>query len=180
MKKEQQTYIIVGVAVAMFLFVYFKVFLMPINKSINEKTQKIQELTANIETANREAAALDELKAKNEQLKLEVEDLQKQLPKSKEIPNLLRLVTKDAQRFGVKVLTLTPLPMSPQQEYDELRYTMSVNSSFHSLGHFFATIGQEERLLAVRDLSLTASPGINKSVTVSGTFLLIAYMAKNR
>jgi type IV pilus assembly protein PilO len=180
MKKDQQTYIIIGVGVAIFLFAYFKFFLMPINKKISESTKKIEELTASIESANKEAAALEELKAKNELLKLEVEELQKQLPKSKEIPGLLRTVTKDAQRFGVKVVTLAPLPVSSQSEYDELRYSMNVQSNYHSLGNFFATIGQEERLLSVRDLVLAVSQGSDKSITVAASYMLVAYMAKNK
>jgi type IV pilus assembly protein PilO len=129
-------------------------------------------------TAKKLAAEIDFLREKSRLLELEVSDLQKRLPKSKDIPDLLRRITRNAQRFGVKIRNFQPRPAVAQTEYDELPFDLSMTSNFHSLGNFFAEIGQEERLLAVRNLSLSVQKGTDKSITVGGTFKVIAYMAK--
>jgi len=180
MKKEQQTYIAIGIGVLFFLFIYFKFFLVPINNSISDKRNKIETLENDISIAKKESAGLEELKVRSVLLQQEVADLQKKLPKSKEIPGFLRIVTRNAQRFGVKLQNISQPTMVVQQEYNELKYNFSFTSSFHSLGNFFAEIGQEERLLSIRDLTLSAQAGTDKSVTVSGTFSLIAFMAKSQ
>jgi Tfp pilus assembly protein PilO len=180
MKKEQQTYIAIGIGVLFFLFIYFKFFLVPINNSISDKRNKIETLENDISIAKKESAGLEELKVRSVLLQQEVADLQKKLPKSKEIPGFLRIVTRNAQRFGVKLQNISQPTMAVQQEYNELKYNFSFTSSFHSLGNFFAEIGQEERLLSIRDLTLSAQAGTDKSVTVSGTFSLIAFMAKSQ
>ena len=180
MKKEQQTYIAIGIGVLFFLFIYFKFFLVPINNSISDKRNKIETLENDISIAKKESAGLEELKVRSVLLQQEVADLQKKLPKSKEIPGFLRIVTRNAQRFGVKLQNISQPTMVVQQEYNELKYNFSFTSSFHSLGNFFAEIGQEERLLSIRDLTLSAQAGTDKSITVSGTFSLIAFMAKSQ
>jgi len=180
MKKEQQTYIAIGIGVLFFLFIYFKFFLVPINNSISDKRNKIETLENDISIAKKESAGLEELKVRSVLLQQEVADLQKKLPKSKEIPGFLRIVTRNAQRFGVKLQNISQPTMAVQQEYNELKYNFSFTSSFHSLGNFFAEIGQEERLLSIRDLTLSAQAGTDKSITVSGTFSLIAFMAKSQ
>ena len=180
MKKEQQTYIAIGIGVLFFLFIYFKFFLVPINNSISDKRNKIETLENDISIAKKESAGLEELKVRSVLLQQEVADLQKKLPKSKEIPGFLRIVTRNAQRFGGKLQNISQPTMVVQQEYNELKYNFSFTSSFHSLGNFFAEIGQEERLLSIRDLTLSAQAGTDKSITVSGTFSLIAFMAKSQ
>jgi Tfp pilus assembly protein PilO len=179
MKKEQQKYIFIGVGFVIFLFIYFNFLLRPINKGITEKRKKIEELSVNLNEAKKEAAQLEVLKFKLSMLETQFKNLQARLPKGKNTPDLLRTINKDAQRWGIKILSLQPRPMMPMQaaDYDELTFSISYTGSFHSLGNFIADIGQEKRLFAVRELQMTQVSG-DKMTTVSGTFVLIAYKAK--
>lgn len=176
MKKEQQIYVVIGLGLVLFVFIYFNFLLGPINKSIVTKKKKIDELNQTIASAKKLASEIDFLREKSKLLELEVDDLQKKLPRSKDIPDLLRRITRNAQKFGLKISNLTPQSIVNQSEYAELPFSVNMTSSFHYLGNFFAEIGQEERLLAVRDLNLNAQKA--ESISVNGSFTIVAYMAK--
>jgi type IV pilus assembly protein PilO len=180
MKKEYQIYAAVVLGFILFIFVYFTLLLSPINKSIADKKKKINELETTLATAKKLASELDYLREKSKLLEMEVSDLQKRLPKNKDIPDLLRRITRNAQKFDVGINNLQPQQVVSKAEYDELPFMMTVTSNFHSLGSFFAEIGQEERLLSVSDLTLNSASGAGETrdTTVTGSFVMIAYMAK--
>jgi len=178
MKKQHQTYIAIGVGCLFIFFIYFKFLLGPVNKNISEKRKRINELITSINSAKRESANLENFRIKLQLLEIEFKELQNKLPKNKEIPDLLRIITKDAQMYDVKILNIQPQGITDSTEYKELRYSLNVKSNLHSLCHFFAKIGQEDRLLSTQNLSLNSEQSADKSITCNGSFILIAYLAK--
>ncbi|MBU0951574.1 MAG: type 4a pilus biogenesis protein PilO [Elusimicrobia bacterium] len=180
MKKEQQIYISIGIGVVAFIFLYFNFLLNPVNRDISEKRRKIKETLEQVEQAKRESLQLEEFKVKSQILETEVKELQERLPKSKDIPDLIRRIAKDSEKFGIKISNFQPRPTmtGASSEYDEIPFGITYTASYHSLANFFAEIGQEKRLLATRDLSMNAQAGTDKKTTIGGTFTLIAYMAK--
>ena len=179
MKKEQQKYIIIGVGFLVFLFVYFTVLVGPVNSRISEKRKKIHELTQTIEQVQKEAAQMDVFKAKLALLELEVKDLEERLPKNRDIPDLIRKISINAERFGIKLqnLSLQPIVTTTSPEYDEIPITVQYQGSFHTLGHFISDIGQEKRLMSVKNVMM-AQAGTLPTQNLSGNFTLIAYMIK--
>lgn len=178
MKKEQQVYIAIGLGAVAFVFFYYVLLLSPINRNISEKLKKIAEVNQTLISSKKEAAALDELRAKSQQLQLEVTELQKRLPKTEDVPVLLRVLTRDAQKFGIKISNFQPHPIVPKQDYNEISYSLNITANFHSLGNFLAELGQEERLFSARDLIINSAGGGDKSLTITGTFVLVSYIGK--
>jgi len=178
MKKEQQIYVAIGLGFVFFIFVYFVFLLGSINKSISLKIKKIEEKKNLLVSIKKEAAAIDELRMKSEVLQKEVTDLQTRLPKSKDIPGLLRTLTENAQRFGIKISNIQPGQLVSQKEYDELIYTLTIASNFHNLGHFLAEMGQEKRIFSFRNLKLNVQSGTDKNITVNGTVDMVTYIGR--
>ncbi|MBU2567925.1 MAG: type 4a pilus biogenesis protein PilO [Elusimicrobia bacterium] len=179
MKKEQQKYIIIGIGFVVFLFIYFKFLVGPVNSGISEKRKKIRELTQTIEQVKIEAAQMEVFKTKLAMLDSEVKDLQDRLPKNKDIPDLIRKISRNAERFGIKIqnLALRSIVTTASPEYDEIPITVQYQASFHTLGHFISDIGQEKRLMSVKDVAMAQS-GTLPTQNLSGTFTLTAYMIK--
>lgn len=180
MKKEQQIYILIGVGVVIFVFFYFNFLLGPVNRSIKNKKERIKELTNTLAEAKKEIGQLEQLKIKNAILEYELQELQTLLPKEKDFPDLLRKINTVAQHHGIKIITLQPRPIitTTSQEYNEIPFGLQITGTFHNIGNFLAEIGQEKRLFAIKDLQLNQQLSSDKSITVSGNFTLIAYMAK--
>jgi len=156
--------------------------LNPINKDISEKKKKIKETMEQIEQAKRESLLLEEFKVKSQILEVEVKELQEKLPKSKDIPDLIRRLSKNYDKFGIRISNFSPTPVNTtaSTEYDEVPYNLNYTANYHSLAHFFTDIGQEKRILAVRDLTINAQAGSDKKTTIGGSFYLIAYMSKGK
>jgi len=177
-KKEQQVYIAIGFGVILGIFIYLKFLLGPVNKNITQTKDKIQQSGQTLAEAKREADNLEILQAQMKVLELEVTDLQQSLPKGKEIPDLLRRVTKIAQRFGVKINNYQLLAIKPGQDYDEFPVTLQISGNFHSIGNFLAELGQEERIFSASNLILTSQSLPKEGITVTGGITIIAYVAK--
>lgn len=180
MKKEQQIYISIGIGIVLFVFLYFNFLLNPVNNDIEEKKKKIAETIGQVEEAKRESLQLEEFKVKSQVLEMDVKELQEKLPRTKDIPDLIRRISRDSDRFGIKIANFQPNPTNTgaSSEYDEVPFNITYSANYHSLANFFAVIGQEKRILAVRDLTMNAAPGADKKTTLGGNFFLIAYMAK--
>ncbi|OGS22615.1 MAG: hypothetical protein A2252_03280 [Elusimicrobia bacterium RIFOXYA2_FULL_39_19] len=180
MKKEQQIYIFIGIGLVAFIFVYFNFLLNPVNKGIKTKTSKIKETIEMLEQAKRESLQLEEFKVKSQILEMEIKELQERLPKTKDLPDLIRRITKDSEKFGIKIQNFQPRPTvtTVSSEYDEIPFGIQYIANFHTLGHFLAEIGQEKRLLSTKDLQITSQAGQDKSKTISGSITLIAFITK--
>ena len=102
--------------------------------------------------------------------------LEKQLPKDRELPALIRVLTHRAESYGITLGSLAPGKPISKGLYDEIPYNVILTTSFHSLGHFLTALGKGDRLFAARNLAFTpTSSKTDPSKTVNATFQLIAF-----
>src|SRR5258708_8396587 len=111
-----------------------------------------------------------------DRVQVDVAKLEKQLPKDRELPALIRVLTHRAESYGLILGTVTPGKPVSKGVYDEIPYNLSVTASFHSLGHFLTSLGKGDRLFAARNLALSPMSSKNDAAkTVNATFQLIAF-----
>jgi type IV pilus assembly protein PilO len=108
-------------------------------------------------------------------LQVDVAQLEKQLPKDRELPALIRTLIHRAESYGVILGSLSPGKPVSKGLYDEIPYNVSLTASFHSLGHFLTSMGKGDRLFAARNLALSPAAAKEPSKTVNATFQLIAF-----
>ncbi len=109
-------------------------------------------------------------------LQIEVAELEKLLPKTRELPSLLRVFTHRAEANGLTLTSFRPARPVAKGLYDEIPYDISVVSSLHGIGHFLTAMGKGDRLFAARNLALTAtSSKVDPSKSVNATFTLVAF-----
>jgi len=97
---------------------------------------------ARLEEMKATALELPKLQAEMAVLELEVADLEKRLPKEKEIPELLRTITKTAQRYNLKISNFNPSKIVEQPNYSEVPFEMVVQGNYHSLAYFLTDLGR--------------------------------------
>ena len=149
----------------------------PLHKDILKMQMDVDDLNGKLKVAQDRAQQLSKMQQEMANLQVDVAGLEKQLPKDRELPSLIRVITHRAESYGVVVGTLTPGKPISKGLYDEIPYSVALTASFHGLGHFLSAMGKGDRLFAARNLAVTPA-GVSKSdptKTINATFQLIAF-----
>lgn len=158
------------------LYGYWNFFYKPLNQLITQDRETVQKLDGELQVAQARAAQLGAIQAEMASLQVEVAALEKQLPKGRELPSLIRLFTHRAEASGLTLASFAPQKPIPKGLYDEITYNITLSASFHSLGRFLTLMGKGDRLFASRDLAMTAAANkADPATTVNATFKLVAF-----
>ena len=120
-------------------------------EGLNSKKQGLQ---AEIAKAKKAASELDEIKAaiaETEQLFKETANL---LPKSKEIPALLRNISDLGKNSGLDFLSFRPGAEMPKDFYAEIPVDIMISGPYHNVGHFLDQVSKLERIVTVDNISM--------------------------
>ena len=157
------------------LYGYSTLFYSPIHKEILKKEADLQDMLVKLNAARDRAQQLSKMQQEMANLQVDVAELEKQLPKDRELPSLIRVITHRAESYGIVLGTLAPGKPVSKGLYDEIPYNVSMTSSYHSLGHFLTAMGKGDRLFAARNLAMTpAASKTDPTKTINATFQLIA------
>jgi len=160
----------------MIVYAYWSFVYSPLQQQIVADRQTVKQLQLELAAAQARASQLGAIQAEMASLQVEVAELEKQLPKGRELPALLRLFTHRAETYGLTLTSIAPQKPISKGLYDEILYSINLSTNFHSLGRFLTAMGKGERLFATRDLAL--NPISNKadpSKTVNATFKLVSF-----
>lgn len=141
------------------LYYYFNYMISPVMKKIDIQKIQYTELQAQIQEAEREARRLPILQAQSEKLIAELSQLEKQLPKDKDIPNVLRTLTKEALRENLRFVRVSPGRFADRQYFEIIPFDIQFTGSVHSFIRFLATLGQQDRIYKAGNITFTPSGG---------------------
>ncbi len=160
-------------------YVYMNYLLRPTMQKISERQMKLQDLIQQIENAERQARRLPQLQAEYAQLQTQLIDMEKQLPKEKDVPGILRIVTREATGESLGFVSLKPNDpkRDPSNFFDVLEFEVQMTGSLQNFTRFMAALGQQERIFQFERLILTTSSQTEGSglVNLSINFLLKTY-----
>lgn len=160
-------------------YVYFNYFLNPTRQKIKEREIKLADLVQQIETAERQARRLPQLQAEYAQLQSQLSSIEKQLPTDKDMPGILRMVTREASAENLVFVSLKPNdPKRDQSGYFEvLDFDVQMTGSLQSFVRFMSSLGQQDRIFQFERLSLTGSSSGEGSglINLNLTFTLKTY-----
>lgn len=178
-KNIQNNLIILVLLIAGLSFGYFNYLLTPLNAKYKANLSKLQAVESKLADTKRKALELPKLQLGMKYLELEVADLEKLLPKEKELPGLIRIVTKTASKYQLKITNITPGTVIVQPNYNEIPFQMSIQGTYHSLAYFLNEIGQESRILSVKNIMFTGvASSKENSNTINVNCTLVAYTFK--
>ncbi len=155
---------------------FSSILISPVNAEISKFKKEKADLEQKIAAAEARAQQLNKIQKEMADLQIEVAEFEKQLPRNRDLPPLLRTLTRKAETFGILISNLNPGRPVSKGLYDEIAYTISATTSFHALGRFLTSIGKGDRLFAVRNISF--APFQNKSdpsKTITTSFTLVAF-----
>ncbi|MCS7227687.1 MAG: type 4a pilus biogenesis protein PilO, partial [Endomicrobia bacterium] len=169
MKKEQQSLVLVIVCFIIFVVIYFNLLFLPLNKQISVVKQKISEKSSELKKAKMLKAQLPQLKRETQMLELQIAELEKKLPTKPDIPELIKIISKDSQYYNVKILNITTKDIvTTPKDFNEIPFSINFITNYHNLAQFLTSIAQGKRIFAARDLVLSYSPSGDKSNYLNG------------
>jgi len=179
--KDQKKAVAVGAILILVLaYIYWNYMLKPTNEKIRQHTKELAELQAEIDRAASQAQRLPALQRDLAMLQAEMQEMEKKLPRKRDTADVLRIFTQEALRTRVAIKSFSPSGSQPQDFYIIYPYSVSIETRFHNLGSFLASLGQTDRILNVKDVNL--SPGsvnpADGSVLMSVSLTLMAYSLK--
>lgn len=178
MTKQQQILILVLFLAGGGIFGYFNYLLNPTLAQIKERESKLADLTKKIEEAQRVAKRLPALTAEKERLEIELAALEKQLPTDKDVPSIIRTLTREALQENLEFNRLVPSGAQRRTYFEIIPFDVQFTCTLHSLARFLAALGQQERIFQVQNITLRPTGGnFEKTgiVTLTATFVIQTY-----
>lgn len=111
---------------------------------LDAKLKRLLEIKNNIEKFREEYV----------RLKSVFEEAMKQLPETKDVPNLLRSVSNLCAETRLRVKSFEPKPVQPKEFYIEFPFEIKFSAPYHNVGYFFDGIRREKRIIHITDFSL--------------------------
>lgn len=155
LSKGQKLFIVIGLNIIIFAFLYFYL----INPLIDTK----KKLTSDYQVVKKDLDKLVDIKNNMAKYRKEYAQMQevlgdilRQLPETKDIPNLLRNVSTIGTETKVKVTYFEPGTVQNKDFYGEFPFKFKFAGPFHNIGYFFDGIRRMERVIDIRNFNLVA------------------------
>jgi type IV pilus assembly protein PilO len=104
-----------------------------------------------------------------------LQDVLKQLPETKDIPNLLRNITSVGEETRLKIKYFEPKGIKHKDFYCELPFEIKFSGPFHNTASFFDDVRRMDRLVNITSFALEAK-GTPKNVVLEGSCSANAYV----
>lgn len=136
-------------------YFYWNFMLKPTLEKIKTNEATYADLIAKIETAERQARRLPALQNELAKLEVDLASLEKQLPKDKDVPNIIRILTREAIQQGLQFVRLGPKPANRQQYFEIIPFDLQFTGTMHSLARFLSSLGQQDRIFQAQNITMT-------------------------
>ncbi len=137
----------------------------------SDYNQKQTELNALVNMKNN----LEKYRKEYAQMQEVLQDILKQLPETKDIPNLLRNITSVSEESRLKIKYFEPKEIRNKEFYSELPFEIKFSGPFHNTAVFFDGVRKLDRLVNVTNFTLEAK-GTPRNVVLEGSCSANAYV----
>ena len=154
----------------------------------NPQAEKIDILQKKVDVAGGELKKARKIARDLPKYKSEFEEVQRQfdatsalLPKSQEIPNLLRNISDLGKIAGLDFVRFVPGVEVPKDFYAEIPIDISIIGPYHNLGSFLDKVSKLDRIVTVNNINVD-KPGAVKDETellLNSTCRLVTYRFTN-
>jgi type IV pilus assembly protein PilO len=101
------------------------------------------------------------------------------LPKSQEIPNLLRNISDLGRSAGLDFISFVPGQEIPKDFYAEIPIDIKIKGPYHNLGVFLDKVSKLERIVSVNNIKTEKVEYENNEILLHSNCRLITYRFTN-
>ena len=142
---------ILGLITGIYLYLFF----IPIKDDMKVLKTELDKLMKELNEGKMITRDLDKFKGQVEKLDAELTSALTQLPNEKEIPEILKSISRLGKESNLEFTLFKPKPEEPQQFYARVPIDLVVVGSYHNTGLFFDKIGKLPRIINVVDFNMT-------------------------
>jgi type IV pilus assembly protein PilO len=172
---------IIGISLFLiFLLTFFYFFFFQPNQD------EIEKLTVQVNVAAEELKKVRKAARELPVYQKELEDVRSQfeatsvlLPKSQEIPNLLRNISDLGRNAGLEFLSFTPGQEIPKDFYAEIPIDIKIKGPYHNLGLFLDKVSKLERIVTVNNIKTDKVDQEKNEILLNSTCRLVTYRFTN-
>lgn len=142
---------ILGVIAGMYAYLFF----IPLQNDIKELRGQLDKLLKELNEGKMITRELEKFKSQVDQLNVELANALTQLPNEKEIPEILKSISRLGKESNLEFTLFKPKPEEPQQFYAKVPIDLVMVGSYHNIGQFFDKIGKLPRIINVVDFNMS-------------------------
>jgi len=131
-------------------FVYFILF--PKIQQYQKLSSEYSDLDKKLTAAKKTAAELPKLKEEFNKAEIQLKEVMKALPESKEIPSLLESISLSGQESGLEFILFQPGNERNQSFYAEIPVSMQISGKYHNVAVFFDKVARLPRIVNIKDV----------------------------
>ena len=131
-------------------------------KKINSQTAELGGLNAEIQKGQGAIKRKPELEAQIQMKEAELALLRCILPTLPETGDLVKWLKAQTDQVNLDLLTFTRGAVTPSEFYKEYTANMEVTGEYHDLGEFFQRVSGHDRLVNIKNVSITANAGADR------------------
>jgi len=163
------------IPVALFYFFYYQ---DQVQKITGLKTQ-ITKAYKDLNRARKAARNLPKYKAEIEKTRKEFAEAAVVLPKTKEIPKLLRSISDLGKSAGLDFLSFKPGKETPKDFYAEIPVDISIRGPYHNMGFFLDQVSKLDRIVTVNNISMGSPKMEGGEMLLKSKCRLVTYRFTN-
>ena len=159
----------------LFFFFFFK----PQSEKITALEKQVATATAELNKVKQAARDLPRHKQEFEAIQQQFEAMAVLLPKSQEIPDLLRNISDLGKGAGLDFLTFVPGQETPKDFYAEIPIDITIVGPYHNLGTFLDNVSKLERIVTVNNITMDKPKEEGTEMLLNSSCRLITYRFTN-
>jgi len=158
--------------------IYFYLLFIPMQNDVKALRTELDKLMKELNEGRMITRDLDKFKGQVEKLNAELTSALTQLPNEKEIPEILKSISRVGKESNLEFTLFKPKPEDPQQFYARVPIDLVVVGSYHNTGLFFDKIGKLPRIINVVDFNMTRAKeakGREADIVIRTSCLITTY-----
>lgn len=176
-EKIPQKYVLIIMVVITLAFVgalyyFFMIPQMETKKNLSMEYSKLQTELATLRNIKNNMA---KHRKEYEQMQELLQEVMRQLPESKDLPNLLRSVTGVSEETRLRVMQFEPKQPKHKDFYSELPFEMKFKGKFYNLASFMDGVRRLERIISINNFDIEAK-GPPNNISLEGKCSANAYV----
>lgn len=152
-KRWQRVAIFLG-TIAVMAALFFYVFYLPLGQRVSDLEGEIEILTTRIAQSRIKARDIERLGREWREADARFKEALRILPDSREIPDLLRTITRKGEESRLEFLLFSPQKEVQKDFFIEIPVSIEVKGRYHDVVNFFSKVGGMQRIVNVLNVSM--------------------------
>lgn len=167
--------LVYGFLTLLLIILYYFFLHLPGSALIAEKQTKIETLEEEKVKLLATLKGREALKTEIQKIEAQFQEVTKQLPESKEIPDLLRQVSNMGRDSGLEITLFRQQGENIKELYADVPVEMAVRGGYHQLALFFEKVRHLDRIVNISDIGMKNPQMLEGRLQIEASFAATTY-----